>query len=370
MENEHEQDELRYCPVCRMPISVLAVRCRHCGETVGRPKKEAETFTAKDLGGESKETYTVSGEVMDALEAFRADVVSSQEAERRAREQRAHRSWLRHQKNAQEEPEDQHSSGSGLPELNAEHRALADFGLEEHASHSPARGAAHGATGSPGGNLMQRLVLGLALLAGVVALCFVGVFGYTQVKAYLDAQHTEEKVVYENRALEMLEAGKPLLAALEEANNALEAVRNPENEQIAEQVRNRLAAEVEADLNAIAWNPKMLQRASLLANQAAQIDSSWVIRDLLVRVEKEVAAYKLVLTEVGEGAESATFKLHDPNYAKEVETVEVGDRVHERFLVKNIMPNLVILEDHAHCTSDGQCRKLYARHMGTVTAAP
>ncbi len=83
-----------------------------------------------------------------------------------------------------------------------------------------------------------------------------------------------------------------------------------------------------------------------------------------------MAAYKLVLTEVGTDSESATFKLHDPFYPVPEETVEAGDRVHERFLVKSIMPNLVILEDHVHCTPDGRCRRLYARLLGPVTGAP
>ena len=81
-----EQDALRPCPICRTPISVLAVRCRHCGAEVGRPRKETETFTIRDLGGESETTYTVSGNVLDALEIFRAEELSAQRQQRRTRE--------------------------------------------------------------------------------------------------------------------------------------------------------------------------------------------------------------------------------------------------------------------------------------------
>ena len=64
------QDPMRLCYVCRMPISVLAIRCRYCGAEVGRPRKEQETYTIADLGGEKVGTYTVSGNVTDALESF------------------------------------------------------------------------------------------------------------------------------------------------------------------------------------------------------------------------------------------------------------------------------------------------------------
>jgi len=74
-------DPMRLCPECRMPISVLANRCPHCGSIVGRPRKETEVLTVKDLGGESKAQHVVSGNVREAMEAF----ISEQQAMARTR---------------------------------------------------------------------------------------------------------------------------------------------------------------------------------------------------------------------------------------------------------------------------------------------
>ncbi|HPU97857.1 MAG TPA: hypothetical protein PLO53_07865, partial [Candidatus Hydrogenedentes bacterium] len=64
-----------------MPISVLANRCPHCGSIVGRPRKETEVLTVKDLGGESKAQHIVSGNLREAMEAF----ISEQQAANQAK---------------------------------------------------------------------------------------------------------------------------------------------------------------------------------------------------------------------------------------------------------------------------------------------
>ena len=42
------EDPMRLCPECRMPISILANRCRYCGSIVGKPRKEVETLTVQE----------------------------------------------------------------------------------------------------------------------------------------------------------------------------------------------------------------------------------------------------------------------------------------------------------------------------------
>ena len=53
---------------------------------MGRPRKEEHKLTLKDLGGEASTNYTVSGNVMDALEAFREEQISAQDYERKQRD--------------------------------------------------------------------------------------------------------------------------------------------------------------------------------------------------------------------------------------------------------------------------------------------
>ena len=71
VEGGRSPDKTRLCPSCRCEISVLATRCRFCGEEVGRPRDEARQLSIDDLGGENVTLYAPSGNVMDALESFR-----------------------------------------------------------------------------------------------------------------------------------------------------------------------------------------------------------------------------------------------------------------------------------------------------------
>ena len=71
--DSHSEEKNRICPSCRMAISVLAVKCRFCGEEGGKPKEEQRTLSINDLGGEIIHHRAPSGSVMEALEAFRVE---------------------------------------------------------------------------------------------------------------------------------------------------------------------------------------------------------------------------------------------------------------------------------------------------------
>ena len=79
-QEEFPEEKTRICPSCRMRISVLATRCLHCGESVGRPKDETRELSTQDLGGETIYHRAPSGSVIDALEAFREEEDASAQA--------------------------------------------------------------------------------------------------------------------------------------------------------------------------------------------------------------------------------------------------------------------------------------------------
>ncbi len=331
-----EQDALRPCPICRTPISVLAVRCRHCGAEVGRPRKEAETLTIRDLGGESETTYTVSGNVLDALEIFRAEELSAQEQQRRAREA-GHSSWFR-RRQPEEEIKDNRSA-SNLPQLDAKHRDLAMLGAESQSTSRPRP--------APSARLefVRRCLIGGGVIIGLLVLYFVGDFAWKRVSAYMNRSGMSDEFMYVNRALQWLEEGRPAIEALEEALEALKFNNTPENRRIADEVRERFVAEIEDLLTEYPWRRNSLDRASALVNRAAQKDSHKSIREMLDSVQAEVAAFKLVLMSVDAREGTATFRLHDPNFPLTEQTVREGDYVQDRFLVKRITASNVRLED-------------------------
>ena len=67
------KEKTRTCPSCRSEISVLATKCLHCGETVGKPKAEVRQLSVEDLGGEVKKAQPTPASVVGAMDSMRQD---------------------------------------------------------------------------------------------------------------------------------------------------------------------------------------------------------------------------------------------------------------------------------------------------------
>jgi len=353
-ESTFSQDSMRLCPTCRMAISVLATRCRFCGEEVGRPRQGEKLFTIEDLGGENATNYTVSGNVLDALESFRAEQLSAQEAQRREREERTKSRLGRRGSGENERVTD---SGSGLPELDEHHRTLSEI-VESSSGRTPKP-----IRRSP--DLDDLKLYGLYVL-GSIAVLLVLYFGYQGVSSYLEGRDREEVFVVPNEALQMLEQGAPPHVALEEAMSVLRQNATEENRAIAETVRQAVIDEVQGLLNAPSWDRSLLDQASRIATRAASIDPARTIQELQREVDEEQAAYKMVVTAIDNDAGSATFRLHNPNYPVDEETVTAGDWVQERFIVRRVYSNYVRLEDTKR-RAPGGSRTVMARINSQVT---
>lgn len=355
-----EPEETRLCPVCRMPISVLATRCRHCGEEVARPRREEEVLTIKDLGGESRNTYTLSGDVMDALETFRAEEMSAQEIERRKRETGSRWFLGRNSTN----PEEEHATPppkSILPDLDEKHRDLAEIVL----------GSAPSVSSTPKPRQLQRadlqrkIYFAVGIVAGLVLLYLLIDVAGTRIREYLSQRDAEEEIVYVNRAMEMLEAGRPAIEAFEEALEALRFNQTEENQRIASEVRQRFCGEIEEVLTAVPWQRERLNQASSLMSRALRKDSSREIRDLFDRVNAEIDYFKFVFMQLDNDSGKALFKLNNPRFPEDQQIVGVGDYLQERFLVKSISANMVRLEDTKVRGASGY-RKLAAPRVAPV----
>ena len=353
-----DQDETRLCPTCRMPISILATRCRYCNDEVGRPRKEQETLTVKDLGGQTKASYTISGNVMDALESFRAEEITAQELERRQKEE-ASSSWFGHRAGGGMGSDPGFQSDPDMPELDASHQDLASIG--GHSSSSQLSRAPESAL-----PMNLRLVAG-----GVIGLVALFILLGTVWVVYFsgDTAPLQQGPVSVNRASQMLQQGAPILEVLKEANRAFRADDSGENESIVTDVRDQVVQNVQALLATKPWKSTDLSHASHMVTQAALIDSSDTIKKLSELVRGEVAAYSLVLSYVDAEGQRATFTLQDSSsHNTDKVTVRTNEMVQGRFLIKHISPKNVRMVDRK-VPCEGEDRVLYISLNGQITGA-
>ncbi|NLV40405.1 MAG: hypothetical protein GXY15_04155 [Candidatus Hydrogenedentes bacterium] len=361
MTGEHERlsekDPLRLCPECRMPISILANRCRFCGAAVGKPRKEVETLTVQDLGGDDASTYTVSGNVMEALKSF---MTEEQAATDKAREEEDARkaSWLGRRRSGQETAPEE----SGLPPLDPAHSNLADLGARPS---TPSQIKARRQAAARSREIGRKIFLFGAITAGLVLLFLGTNFAVARIKE-MRARNTPEGFVYPNKAMEMLAAGTPSADCIEEALTAVRHNDTPENRAILEKVRLQVISEVEAGLSCVPFAQEKLDKASALINRVGMKDSDTKTTELLDRVNRELAYFKFVLVSTeGEGGK-AVFRLNNSYLSEKEQTVAEGELLQDRFLVKKVGSTFVRLEDTKVASENGAPRALMARKMSPV----
>ena len=358
-DQSHAGDPTRLCPVCRMPISILAVRCRFCGAEVGRPRKEQETFTVKDLGGEQKSSYTLSGNVTEALEAFMSEERSKSEAKERERQAAARKSMFRRSKEdaASASNSAVPGTGLGLPELDAQALDLATIATSSTRSKS-----VRVQNASFSDTLGKKAILAAAIVAGLIFIYFGATFAWRNM---VSSQSSGDDFVYPNRAEEYYSSAMPLVEVLEEAVTALKHNNTQENVDIAAKMRRRFIEQVEKDAFSKPFDMYKLNNASKNINRAGSFDSDPAILALVEEVNREVASLKFILTEVNGDNESAAFRLNNTYVSEKEQVVSVGDMLLDRFLVKEITPRAVKLEDRSERCSG---RRLISRYMEPVEA--
>ena len=325
-------------------ISVMATRCKHCGEKVSRPKSEEERFSIQDLGGVSQETYKMSDSVIGALEAFRTEELNSP--------------------NIADEfhtPTSGGSSRDGM-KLDAEHKALADA-----VTSTPQERARRQAFLRPAQRQDDTLRNAVLVLGGI-GLAIVVIFGGVKLKQHFTRGAVVSGPVRINNALIWLNDGRHTkLEALEEAVRALEYGATPENERIAETVRDAVEAEIRALLSAAPWERDNMSQASAIANRAGRVDADRRMADLRREVQREVAAFKMVLTRVDEDAGTALFTINNPYYSGEkTQTVEVGGLLADRFIIRSIRGTHVDFTDSQVMDSMDSPRRLSIRVLDPV----
>lgn len=336
-------EKTRICPSCRMTISVFATKCRFCAEEVGRPKDEVRRLSTIDLGGETIRHDAPSEDVTSAMEMFRLQEAAERE---RAESPPERKSWIGKRKRASaEEPVKKVSDG--MPELDQYSQELAAISMQD----SVIIGASVPRAAPVQRHWKERLIRVGGAVVLLVILLFVGVRGAGWLRTYLEERNRPPEVVFHNRAPAILERGGPPISALEAAMDALRHVHSGENRRIAEEALQGVARAVNGLLNSDPWDISKLAAAGALASRAATLYPNESSKGLMSEVERENAAYRMLLTGVDSVTEGAIFKLNKPG-APSV-TVKRGDTIEDRFMVKGISGRSVRLSDARRKTKMG-----------------
>ncbi len=313
-------EKSRICPSCRMEISVLAVKCRFCGEEVGKPKEEQRTLSINDLGGEAISHRAPSGSVMEALEAFRveSDLEISQVGDNDSG------------------GEDAAQIGSdGMPVLESD-----PFDTSFDSSKPSAITSVYEVTPP---TLQDRMKTIAFVVGGIAILAFLGVKAPGWIDQIRGSDAGAVVPTYVNRAPGMLERGDPPIDALAAAKEAINHEDSAKNSKIASQAVAKLVVQVNGLLDKVPFKESNLREASTLATSALDIYAADEIVQLVGVITDESRAYKITLIAIDRETKTATFQPNSPS-AKRM-PVAKGDLLAGRFFVTLVGTRHVTVED-------------------------
>ncbi len=336
--SDDRADKTRLCPHCRMPISVLATKCRFCGEEVGRPKDQSRSLTVDDLGGERGSRYAPSSSVMEALESFRVEETSNVETPAPSR------SWSPFRRNRKARSLAQTPRDGGMPALDERGKALASLAMPVRPVASLQRPA------EP--SWMKKVIVFASFVATVLLL----IIGATQVIAMIRKEDAPVQTAAElaaRRARAALDQGE-LLVALDACLDAVQKANTRETREMLAKARANVRQHVENLLNSEPFSDRRLLDAVNLARRAETIDPSSEIRSLREMAEAEGRSCWMRLVDLDAGKKTATFQVNGPSnpcYAPDEpsykETYKIGDVINGRFRVLNITRTHVRVRDTA-----------------------
>jgi ribosomal protein L40E len=326
----NSREKTRLCPSCRMSISVLATKCRFCGENVGRPKDETRQLSIQDLGGETIVHYAPSSNVMEALESFRAEEATTKAPEPKKR------SSIFGRKSAEPAPGER--TAASLPELDERSKALASLALP---THTPT------IRRQPETSWMKKL----AFLGAFIAALIILYFGSTQGWAIIQGLTAQEQApTWVNGAPAVLAAKGDPVEALRLAAEALKHEKSAANQEIMSQAEAYFEEHVQGLLNAPRITIGKLSDASNLANQGWSVAPTRALQELRNEVERETMAYSMHVVDIDTQRKPpvAKLKVYDPEktFAQTEVQVRPDDTLWDgRFVVQSITEDYVRLLD-------------------------
>lgn len=322
-------EKTRLCPSCRMEISVLATKCRFCGESVGRPRDETRSLSINDLGGETVRHYAPSSSVMEAMEAFRSEHDFKSNPPEDAGPERKSLFGIAGKKKGGAAQ----NGGDGLPQLDERSQALASLAMPTTKPTTFKK--------PKGPSAAERAMQIGGIVVGVIILLLVAKFAHE----YFTAVPEEPNRAKANPAEAMLARGEDPTKTVIAAAEALRTEKHSKNVDILAQAEKRFIEKVNGLLNASPWTSQHLKDAAKNVNEVFRVDTNPEIGKLMQEVNQETFAYNMSLLEVSDDGKTATFGLSQSGAGESRVPAEVGGIVNGRFKVVSIKGEKVQVED-------------------------
>ena len=317
------EEKSRTCPSCRCSISVLATKCRFCGETVGKPKMEVRQLSVNDLGGESVRHQAVSSNVISALDEMRKEAGGSGFPDLEGAD------------------DDEASGDDGIGGIDVS--GLDDFDQPSFRSHTP---KVHKI--SLGDRVMTAAkIMGVLVVVAVIAIKGPGMLAGEDI-----TDRENPTMVAGNEALKIIENNGDLLDAMRAAVKAKSETPSAENDKIADDVLALVIADIDELINANLWDMPKLKKASSISNELAKIYPSGDSNDIKSEVRQDFKDYSMILLPMDNNADTAIFQLISGNKV----TVKKGELVAGRFRVVSIESNSVRVKDIKRNNRDLVCK--------------
>jgi len=339
-----------------MEISVLATKCRFCGEEVGRPREEQRTLTIEDLGGETIRHYAPSNSVMEALEAFRSE--ESFRKEHLSKEPKKRQSIFGRQASSIPEGNSSEIPETQLPPLDAYSRSLAaGLGISPTLAKTTPRRARKSSASLP---VWARNTIALGV-AGLIVF-FLGLIGFQaapKIRAMVISRN-EQLPAPRNPAIALIESGADPLDILDVAARHQRKYDNAESRQTLEEAKKRVKEHVESLLSRNPYDRKNLSTAWDVVSKAHSTYPSEDLLQLKNRVSAEVRLYGAMLlkTDLDSKPPVAEFLMVDPDMKESHITVKEGDFFwNNRFQLTLVKRDEVCIVDTAYDNRKLRCNK-------------
>ena len=356
--HDEQKERLRLCPTCRMAISVLATKCRFCGEPVGRPRDENRKLTVTDLGGANVSTYAPSGEVLDAIEAFRQEELTALGH----KEEEPPPAWWQFWRGKEEEAAEKPAEPAPVVPLESRKIEISGFATTSSKQH---QSTAH--RRAPSG-LGHRLAWAAGIAIGVLVLYLAGGVLKSWIDGYLASRNAKPAVTTENPAVAIINKNGPAIEALRAALGALAENNSVDNRLVLDRARELVCKEARAKLDAIPWSRPMLDEASSLASQALDADpASPVLKELKEEINRELVLYKMSIANLDVAGRKVILRITYPGQQPENIQYSEGEKVKDRLDIKRISQDGVTFEDPLRKSAGGLQRRFRLSIDGNVS---